>query len=217
MPCPATVGWHASVENSHLNCRSCSCARSSPCDCSRLIDSSKQREQLRHGTLRARCNRPKDFPTAVTRCHTFVSSALAQTNYSVSYTRLPRWERTYDRIADTWKVGRTGSSCSPLAMHGERNTPLREGRTSAGHDVRAFQDSQPVGITNYGASCLSKSRTYLCLMSKYTVNRTVSLAIFDKTPKLFYWLIERWREYVIPRLSINWIRFLNPTTRFVSF
>lgn len=156
----------------------------------------------------------KRFPH---RCHTFVSSALAQTNYSVSYTRLPRWQRTYDRIADTWKVGRTGSSCSPLAMHEERNTQLREGRTSAGHDVRAFQDSRPVRITNYDASCLTKSRSYLCLMSKYTVNRTVSLAIFDKTPKLFYWLIERRREYVIPRLSMNWIRFLNPTTRFVSF
>lgn len=137
----------------------------------------------------------------------------------VLHVRVRLWERTYDTIVDTWKVGRTGSSCSLLAMHGERNTaaPRRPHIRGTRLRTRAFQDSRPVRITNYGVSCLTKSRTYLCLVSKYAVNRTASLAILDKAPKLFYWLIERRREYVIPRLSVNWIRFLDPATPFVSF
>ena len=109
------AGWHASVENSHLNCRSCSCARPSPRDCSRLIDSSKQREQLRHGTVsEPGATERKIFPTP-----SFDSvSAHGETNYSVP----PRTRLTpCDDVLDD-----PGKLAVPVRhsalVHGERNT-----------------------------------------------------------------------------------------------
>ena len=152
------AGWHASVENSHLNCRSCSCARPSPRDCSRLIDSSKQREQLRHGTLsEPGATERKIFPTPSALC----LGLSLETNYSVPRTRLTPYgdERATTSLA-------TPESCqflfTTVAVHGEH---VREGpRVCTTRNTTRSNAScisrLTVGIVSYGTSCRTKGCSY---------------------------------------------------------
>lgn len=97
-------------------------ARSRSRDCSRLIDSSKQREQLRQ---RGRCEERKDFPTVgCAHCRTFGSHREATEQLQCS---LQRDARVHRRHAA--KLCRAGSSCLPARAwsrtHGQLHTSAR--------------------------------------------------------------------------------------------